>query len=203
MFDKKDDDDDKQKEDPIDEDPTAADPQEDDEDPSDDDFKMRTKGAQDLVGEIVKEQVASDQEFSNESTASDSELAPMASTGAEELIDQIISAIDDVEVDGTGNATTPDDRVPTTEATDALISDVISENLHDSTATGTATTDLDAIDTATSQTLGHLRAVFKGGSVDASAFSSFPSTLFERESTQAGTSPPPAPMAADLIPGQW
>jgi len=41
-----------------------------------------------------------------------------------------------------------------------------------------ATTDLDAIDTATSQTLGHLRAVFKGGSVDASAFSSFFQSTF-------------------------
>merc|ERR1712224_260526 len=88
------------------------------------------------MGKIVNAQVPdateSENNISGESTT-DSELAPGAdvtSTGAAELISSIISAIDDVDVADADETTGPhnEDPVATTDATKALINEVLTEN---------------------------------------------------------------------------
>jgi len=105
-----------------------------------DGYPMRTAAAQDLVDQIVSDQVPKEMDdFSdNEGTSSGAEeLAPEAesSTGAAQLIESIIAAIDDVDPEVEGEA--PDgesteaglahDPQATTAATDALISEVLND----------------------------------------------------------------------------
>ena len=109
------------------------------------DAQMNNASLEDDSGEHTTSEDTGIDDFNNDS-----------STGAAQLIATIIHAIDDVDVPSE-ETTTQEDPVPVTDATNALIGEVLANSDHDSAVTGDGAdgSTMDSVDPSTeSSTVG-------------------------------------------------